>query len=272
MTCMRISALLERKRMNSKDFDYQRIVQGYRDRPFLHRQVIDRFRKEVTDKKFANGLDAGCGAGLSSKALREICSHVTGADISAKMIEAAKEVCADRQGYDFIVSKAEEIPAVAGGYDIVTAAGVIQWVERGVFLRNLKKIMNEHGYVIIYDFGISDKMKGSRSEKYFSWWHHAYLEEFPRPSRNEHIWTKDDVRPYGFSMLRQVSHEMEYEFDMEAFIRFMMIQSNVNAKIEGEGRSTEEVQKWFEQSLAPVFQEEKKVFIFSGYSWYIKAL
>ena len=29
---------------------------------------------------------------------------------------------------------------------------------------------------------------------------------------------------------------MEYEFDRNAFIKFMMIQSNVNAKIEGEGR------------------------------------
>ena len=57
---------------------------------------------------------------------------------------------------------------------------------------------------------------------------------------------------------------MEHEFDRDSFIRFMMLQSNVNAKIEGEGRDEEEVRKWFEKSLAPVFGKEKERLIFNG--------
>lgn len=255
--------------MNERDFDYKRIAQGYKDRPFLHKQVIEQFQRDISRQYFSNGLDIGCGAGLSSKALKRICGHVTGADISAEMIRVAREVCECAEGYDFIVSKAEEIPAGYSKYDIVTAAGVIQWVEREPFLLNLKNIMSEHGYILIYDFCISDKMKNS--ESYSLWWYDMYLKEFPKPFRNEYVWTNDDVEKYGFTMLNQVQYEMEYEFDMDSFIKFMMIQSNVNTKIEGEGRDINAVRKWFEQSLAPIFNFEKKTLIFEGYSWYIES-
>lgn len=256
--------------MNVKDFDYKRIAEGYKDRPFLHKQVIERFQKDVSKEFFSNGLDVGCGAGLSSKALKQICERVTGTDISPEMVAVAREVCGNAQGYDFFVSSAEDILPAKEKYDIVTAAGVVPWINREKFLKNLRSIIRERGYVLIYDFCISDKMKDS--ETYSDWWHKVYLKEFPKPFRDESVWTADDVEPYQFSMIDQVQYEMEYQFDMESFIKFMMIQSNVNARIEGEGKSIEEVRKWFEQSLAAIFDTEQKTVIFAGYSWYIKAL
>ncbi|MDE6213084.1 MAG: class I SAM-dependent methyltransferase, partial [Lachnospiraceae bacterium] len=80
--------------MDAKDFDFQRIAEGYKRRPFLHKQIVERFQKDVTSEIFSNGLDIGCGAGLSSKALKAICHHVTGTDISKEMIAVAREVCA----------------------------------------------------------------------------------------------------------------------------------------------------------------------------------
>lgn len=254
--------------MKQTDFDFKRIAQGYKERPFLHKQVIEQFQNDITEQIFSHGLDIGCGAGLSAKALRQICNHVTGADISSEMIEVAKEVCEYAQGYEFIVSSAEKIPAIKEGYDIATAAGVIQWVEQEPLLQNLKNIVNPSGYVVIYDFCISDQMKAN--EAYTSWWHDAYLKAFPKPFRNEEVWTDKDVRKYGFSMLKQVQYEMEYEFDRNAFIKFMMIQSNVNAKIEGEGRGEKQVREWFETTLTPIFGNEKKILIFKGYSWYLQ--
>ncbi len=256
--------------VNAADFDYQRIAQGYKERPFLHGQVIERFRRDVTEQTFENGLDVGCGAGLSSKALKQICGHVTGTDISQEMIAVAREVCKDSPGYDFFISSAEEIPPAKEKYDIVTAAGAIQWIDRGRFLKNLRNILRIGGYVFIYDFCISDKMRDN--EMYSDWWYNAYLKEFPKPFRDESVWTADDVGQYQFWMIDQVQYEMEYQFDMRSFIQFMMIQSNVNARIEGEGRNTEDVRKWFEQSLEAVFHKEQKTAIFSGYSWYIRMM
>ena len=73
----------------------------------------------------------------------------------------------------------------------------------------------------------------------------------------------------GFSMKKQITYQMQYEFDKEAFIRFMMIQSNVNTQIESGHRTVEEVQSFMEQTLTPVFHGERKTLIFEGYNWYI---
>ena len=50
----------------------------------------------------------------------------------------------------------------------------------------------------------------------------------------------------------------------------MMIQSNVNAKIEGGSRSVRAVREWFEQSVEPLFHGERRTVIFTGYSWYME--
>ena len=41
--------------MDQNDFNFQRIAQGYKDRPFLHKQVIEGFQRKVTDRRFDKG-------------------------------------------------------------------------------------------------------------------------------------------------------------------------------------------------------------------------
>ena len=78
--------------MDKITFDEKRIAEGYMNRPWLHKKVIERFVSdcEVTSN-FRNGLDVGCGAGLSTKALHLICDRVTGTDISEQMIQVCKD-------------------------------------------------------------------------------------------------------------------------------------------------------------------------------------
>ena len=63
---------------------------------------------------------------------------------------------------------------------------------------------------------------------------------------------------------------MEYEFELGSFVDFMLIQSNVNAQIEGGSISADEAKDWMMESLAPIFEQSKKNLIFHGYSWYIR--
>lgn len=257
--------------MESKSFDHQRIAKGYaNDRPFLHRKVIERIKQDLhINGNFQNGLDIGCGAGLSTKALRLLCDQVTGVDISHEMITAAKALYRD-DSYTFLQSSAEDIKATAQSFDVVTAAGVVNWVDEKRFLANLRPLMRENGLLIIYDFWITDKMKGK--EAYTRWWHDRYLKEFPKPPRKENIWTQEMALPYGFTLSNQKNYSLEYDFDKEAFIRFMMVQSNVNVQIEEGGKTDGEVREWFEDSLRDIcmkdmFANGKETLIFEGYYW-----
>ena len=264
--------------MKNTDFDFKRIAQGYKNRPFLHKQVIAQFQNDIDKQQFAFGLDIGCGSGLSTKALRSVCANVIGTDISPEMINVAREVCGQDENIAFLVSSAEDLtmsdlpisnPAIKNArIDIVTAAGAIQWIDKDIFLSNMHQLMNEDGYLLIYDFAISDTML--ENPAYTDWWHDQYLMEFPRPYRNESIWKNEDTAPYGFCMLHQLDLKMEHPFDLPSFIEFMMIQSNVNAKIENGERKEQDVYQWFQKTLSPIFHDQTQHFIFKGYSWYLK--
>ena len=264
--------------MKNTDFDFKRIAEGYKNRPYLHKQVIEQFQNDTGGQQFTLGLDIGCGAGLSTKALKSICANVIGTDISSEMIHVAEEVCEQDENITCLVSSAENLkvsdltvlnlPIEDIKIDIATAAGAIQWIDRDPFLSNMHQLMRDNGYLLIYDFAISDTML--ENPAYTDWWHNQYLIEFPRPYRNESVWRNEDVSPYGFRMIDQIDLKMEYSFDLESFIEFMMIQSNVNAMIETGEISVEEVHQWFQLTLSPIFHDQTQHLLFKGYSWYLQ--
>ncbi|MCM1388277.1 MAG: methyltransferase domain-containing protein [Bacillus sp. (in: Bacteria)] len=253
--------------MDSKSFDSRRIAEGYRERPWLHKQVMERIKKDCgITNSFKNGLDVGCGAGLSTKGLKLICEKVTGTDISPEMINICKQLYHDK-AYCFYVAKAEETILPEEKYDIMTAAGVINWVDREKFLHNAGQVIKENGLMVIYDFWITDGMRGN--EEYTEWYQKQYLPKFPKPPRKEDIWKQEDLS-HGFVMEKQISYEMEYDFALDDFIAFMMIQSNVNVKIENGELTEEDVRLWMKRTLRDIFAGRRQTLIFFGYNWYIR--
>lgn len=249
--------------MDKTLFDSKRIASGYaNDRPWLHKSVIEQIQAEFANRiPFENGLDVGCGAGLSTRALELICNKVTGTDISEEMVR----ICQTQYPASdliFYAAKAEETEMPQSPYDIVTAAGVVDWVDKDKFLENMKLVMAENAPLILYDFWISDRMLGN--PEYTVWFQNQYLANFPKPPRNETLWEQKDILQI-FSYAKQTICQMQHEFDMLSFIRFMMTQTNINSKIES-GRMTEnEVFRWMQETLSPIFQKRRQTLIFDGY-------
>ena len=255
--------------MNNKAFDSKRIAMGYAKRPWLHENVTARLKKDCNfdlNYRFKNGLDVGCGAGLSTKALRLVCDKVTGTDIAETMIEACRELYGDDPAYDFYVAKAEETIIPDEKYDIITAAGCINWVDEKLFMDNVEKVLDETGLLLIYDFGITDRMIGDTD---YTKWYQEYLWRFPKPARKERKWAQSDL-PESFIMEKQIDYDMVYSFDLEQFVDFMLIQSNVNAQVENGIITTNKIRTWMEESLSPIFDNDRKQLVFCGYSWYIR--
>jgi predicted TPR repeat methyltransferase len=75
---------------------------------------------------FSKGIDLGCGTGLAGEQFRPLCNHLTGVDLSEKMIEKA----AAKRIYD-ILSVSEITAFLAtkeNEYDLVVAADVLTYV------------------------------------------------------------------------------------------------------------------------------------------------
>ena len=252
--------------MDNKAFDSQRIAEGYARRPWLHKEVIEQIKKDCDIKQLKNGLDVGCGAGLSTKALRILCEHVTGTDISSEMITVCKKIYKD-SSYTFYVSKAEENKIPLMPYDIITAAGVVNWVNKDLFLKNAEKILSNNGLIVVYDFWITDRM--DNIFEYTEWFQNKYLKMFPKPNWKECVWEQNDLTE-AFKMENRITYDLKHEFSLDEFIDFMMIQSNVNEKIERGVLSVEEVRSWMISSLQPIFNGKKRTLLFEGYNWYIR--
>lgn len=249
--------------MDNMLFDSKRIANGYaNDRPWLHKSVIEQMKAEFIHKiPFHNGLDVGCGAGLSTRALKLICNKVTGTDISEEMVHICKTLY-ETPEFTFYAAKAEETKIPQNPYDIVTAAGVVDWVDMDRFLENMKFVMAENAPLIIYDFWISDKMLGNHA--YTDWYQNLYLANFPKPPRNTIAWENQDT-PEGFSLTNHTMCQMQYEFEISSFIQFMMTQTNINFKIESGCMTENEVNEWMQKTLSPIFQEQRQTLIFDGY-------
>ncbi len=246
-----------------------RIASGYAfDRPRLHKRVLAMALKEdLSGGRFLHGLDVGCGAGLSAEALGRHCRKVTGVDISQDMVTVARRRY-PAPVYTFLTGSAEELVPAEDLYDIVTAAGVTNWLDEERFLENLGGVLHSGGMLLLYDFWITDRMEGSAD--YSAWWHKQYLRRFPIPvsgkGAGRREWSEDRAALLGFALERQESFVIPHSFEQEAFVRFMLLQSNVNARIGEAGEILEESRRWFDTTLTPVFQGEEKTLLFDG--WY----
>ena len=82
-------------------------------------------------------------------------------------------------------------------------------------MTNMANVLAPKGLIVIYDFGITDRMVGS--DDYTKWYQEEYLRRFPKPPRKENKWSQDDLTE-GFIMEKQTEYAMEYAFELEKFV------------------------------------------------------
>lgn len=100
--------------------------------------------------KGKSAIDFGCGAGRSTRFLKELGFTAVGVDISVEMIEKARE--ADPQGEYSLIEDGDFSGLVAGGHDLVLSAFTfdnIPTMKRkiGIF-RGLRGLLKDDGVIV----------------------------------------------------------------------------------------------------------------------------
>lgn len=124
------------------------------------RQDRDRYRKRLTDPAVlsvigeARGLavlDAGCGEGYMSRTLAEHGAKVTGIDISAELIKAAKaHEFSDELPVSFDVGSVDSLPYDAGTFDLVLCNHLLNDLEDPArAIREFARVLSEDGRIVI---------------------------------------------------------------------------------------------------------------------------
>src|SRR5262245_32559103 len=131
-------------------FDTSAMAAGYATaRPPVHQRILELARPYLKGAGFRHGLDVGCGAGLSTKALADLVEHCVGLEPSAGMLRWAPSSAPEA---DFVVGGAETLPFASGSIDLITAAGSLNYVRLEPFFTEAARVLTSQGVLVVYDF------------------------------------------------------------------------------------------------------------------------
>ncbi len=250
-------------------FAYQSAAERYaKGRPYFHPQIISRISTYLSlAKPVAHAIDVGCGTGLSAIALKTIAERVVGVDISAEMIALAPS----KPYIAYLVSSAERLPLIGDGFDLMTVSQAFHWTSRSEFLAEARRVLHNHGWLIVYDNYFSGQM--DENIEFKQWVEEYYHREYPTPPRASVNFGTEDAEKEGFQFSRQETYPNSSRFSLEGLVSYLMTHTNVIAAIEGGNKNADGVRDWLRDGIAPFFENRTETTIrFNAPIWYLRKL
>jgi SAM-dependent methyltransferase len=238
-------------------YESERLAAAYAsDRPPIHERIL---RSARLDRQADRALDVGCGAGLSTAALAPLARQVVGLEPISVMLTHRRTV-APRAS--FVIGQAERLPFESGSFDLVSAAGSLNYTDLSLALPEIARVLTGDGTFLLYDFSVGRR---SVSGDELASWFASFEQRFPWPPG----WLPLDVRElplarYGLRLLDDTDLEVELPMAFDAYLRYMLSEVNVDAAIARGDHSAEEARAWCRETLAPVFADGEVTVVIPG--------
>jgi SAM-dependent methyltransferase len=239
-------------------YESERLAAAYaRDRPPIHERIL---RSARLDRRADRALDVGCGAGLSTAALTPLARQVVGLEPVSNMLTHRRTV-APRAS--FVIGQAERLPFESGSFDLVSAAGSLNYTDLSSALPEIARVLTRDGTFLLYDFSVGRR---SVSGGELAGWFALFEQRFPWPPG----WEPLDVRElplagYGLRLLDYTDIEVELPMAFDAYLRYMLSEVNVDDAITRGDHSAEEARAWCQETLRPVFADGEVAVVIPGY-------
>ena len=236
-----------------------------RGRPYFHPQVLCKIKDFLgLDGMVERALDIGCGTGQSTVALLEVAREIIGVDGSAEMLAVAPT----HPRILYLCAPAEEIPLESGSFDLVTVACAFHWFDRDRCLAEIRRLLSQSGWLIIYENRFFGKMR--ENPEFERWIGEKYISRYPTPPRNTQPLTEADAERCGFVFANKENYTNDVSFSLDDLVDYLVTQTNVIAAIENGDETVEDVSNWLRSSVAPFFKDERGTFQFGGHIWYLQ--
>ena len=239
-------------------YDSERLAAAYAyDRPPIHEQIL---RSAHLGRQAERALDVGCGAGLSTAALAPLARKVVGLEPIPTMLTHRRTV-APHAG--FVIGQAERLPFAGRTFDLVAAAGSLNYTDLPSALAEIARVLTGDGTFLLYDFSVG---RTSVSGDELANWFTTFEQRFPWPPG----WQPFDVRElplasYGLRLLDHTDIEIQLPMSFDAYLRYMLSEVNVDNAIARGACSAEEARNWCRETLEPVFADGDVTVVVPGY-------
>jgi SAM-dependent methyltransferase len=210
--------------------------------------------------KFGRALDIGCGAGLSTRALDRIAVRSVGIEPAVCMLQWHSEIA---PGADFAAARAEALPFQAASFDLMAAAGSLNYVDLELFFAEARRVLMRGGMLVVYDFSPGSSFRDSnRLDDWFS----AFVARYPWPPGEANEVSPEILTQLncGFRLHSARRFVIPLELSFDFYVEYMMTETNVAWAIRN-GAPEHEIRSWCTQTLRPVFGLDAHDVLFRGY-------
>ena len=242
----------------------ERLAQGYAfHRPAVHPRVLDLVAEDLgIDAPHGRGLDIGCGAGLSTAALSRITRTAVGLDPNGDMLAHRGAVAPEAR---FAIARAEALPFESGSFDVLTAAGALNYVDLDRFLPEAARVLVAGGTLVVYDFSSGRKIaEDRRLERWFD----AFQARWPFPRGYAFDLARLESPTAGLRIGRRRDFTIAIPLALPAYVEYILTETNVEQAVQA-GAPVDAIRDWCTRGLADIFGDGARDVLFEGYVLYV---
>ena len=246
-------------------YDSERLAAAYAfDRPSVHGQIL---RSAHLSRRADRALDVGCGAGLSTAALMPLARRVVGLEPFSAMLVHRQAVAPQAR---FVIGQAERLPFADRSFDLIAAAGSLNYADIPSALAEVARVLTRGGTFVLYDFSTGRR---SVSGDELAAWSASFEQRFPRPpGRHSFDARQLPLTACGLRLLDYTDVGIRLPMTFDAYLRYMLSETNVDNAIARGVCSAEEARDWCRETLRAVFADGEATVIIPGYVATLAAL
>jgi SAM-dependent methyltransferase len=239
-------------------YDSERLAASYTfDRPPVHEHIL---RSARLNRRADQALDVGCGAGLSTAALAPLARQLTGLEPVPAMLAHRRAVAPNAR---FVIGQAEQLPFAAASFDLITAAGSLNYAGLPSALAEIARVLTRDGTFLLYDFSAGRR---SVSGDKLAAWFASFEQRFPSPPGWEPIDVHElPLAAYDLRLLHFTNVETRLPMTFDAYLRYMLSEVNVDNAIARGACSAQEARDWCHGTLEAVFADGDVTVVIPGY-------
>ncbi|MFN7928842.1 MAG: class I SAM-dependent methyltransferase [Blastocatellia bacterium] len=242
-----------------------RLAAGYAfHRPPVHARIVAKLREQLRwERPVQRALDIGCGAGLSTAALRPLAEMVVGLEPIANMLTHHAAVAPTAQ---FIIAQAEQLPFAAQSFDLLTAAGSLNYADLSRFLPETARVLTAEGMLVIYDFSEARRLRDSHQ---LEDWYERFVERFPAPPGYALDVRMLDYARYGLQLSSYEEFVLALPMTHESYLQYALSEARVERALMN-GANEADIRAWGSSTLAEIFTAQPREVLFDAYLALVK--